>query len=66
MGARLNKNQEDKEKEETHDKYSIAHSTGVAWPADTKVGGDFHGGYSYTHTWLPQVNLFDLIRRFLK
>ena len=44
---------------QTSDGYwGIMVSAGIA-PASS-VGSEFHGGYSYTHSWTPQINIFEI------
>ena len=34
-------------------------TTGISFPASTKIGGEVHGGYSYTKKWTKQFNIFN-------
>ena len=34
-------------------------TTGVGFPSSSNVGGEIHGGYSYTKPWTKQYNIFD-------
>ena len=50
---------------QTSDGYwGIMSSAGIA-PA-TSAGGEVHGGYSYTHSWTPQINIFEISRTLIR
>ena len=49
---------------QTSDGYmGLMTSAGVA-PA-TSAGGEVHGGYSFTHSWTPSINVLDLFQYIL-
>ncbi len=50
---------------QTSDGYwGVMYSKGIAPISAT--GAEFHGGYSYTHSWTPQYNIIDGIRKLIK